>query len=60
MKPDGHASSFMLLELNSEPWKSPWIPWSSLRDGGAVEFYLQSKASQWGADPTLAPPSFDK
>ena len=61
----GNASSpgdryVQSLKVNGREWQSPWIPWSSLRDGGTVEFDLQGKPSQWGADPAQSPPSFDR
>jgi putative alpha-1,2-mannosidase len=47
------------LTLNGQPWRSPWIPWSSLGGGGVLDFDLGAEPSKWGGDPALAPPSFD-
>jgi len=47
------------LQLNGQPYESPWIPWSLLSNGGVLDFDLAAKPSQWGNDPKKAPPSFD-
>jgi predicted alpha-1,2-mannosidase len=47
------------VTINGQPLNGPWIEWSALSDGGSIAFDMDTKPSQWGADPATAPPSFD-
>jgi predicted alpha-1,2-mannosidase len=47
------------LEVNQQPWTSPWLPWSHLAAGGTLHFKLGPQPTSWGADMKQAPPSFD-
>ncbi len=47
------------LKINGQAHASPWIPWLLISNGGALDFDLGDKPSQWGSDPKVAPPSFD-
>ncbi|MFU8854975.1 GH92 family glycosyl hydrolase [Micromonospora sp. SL1-18] len=47
------------LQVTGEKWESPWIPWSRLAKGGTVDFTLGGEPTDWGTDPTQAPPSWD-
>ncbi|HEU5239841.1 MAG TPA: hypothetical protein VFU37_22100, partial [Pyrinomonadaceae bacterium] len=41
------------------PYNSPWLPWSTIKNGGTLDFTLSNNPnSLWGTDPALAPPSF--
>ena len=54
------ASPFIqTLQLNGQSFDSPWIEWSALSNGGALDFDLGDKPSKWGSDPSKAPPSHD-
>lgn len=45
------------LKLNGKRWRSTWIPWSQLSQGGTLEFALGDKPTSWGKHSP--PPSFD-
>ncbi|MFD4972080.1 GH92 family glycosyl hydrolase [Streptomyces sp. NPDC058424] len=47
------------LKVTGEKWDSPWIPWNRLAKGGTVDFTLGVEPTDWGTDPTQAPPSWD-
>ena len=47
------------LKINGKAYESPWIPWSTISDGGSIDFELGDSPSRWGSDPKLAPPSYD-
>jgi predicted alpha-1,2-mannosidase len=48
------------LSVNGQEYRSPWIPWKLLGDGGELVFAMGGVASQtWGAQGDVAPPSFD-
>jgi predicted alpha-1,2-mannosidase len=47
------------VEVNQQPWTSPWIPWSNLAAGGTLKFKLGPQPTSWGADLKKVPPSFD-
>lgn len=45
------------LEVNDKKWKSSWIPWSELSNGGTLHFTLGDQPTAWGKNSP--PPSFD-
>lgn len=45
------------LKVNDKKWKSLWIPWSAISDGGTLHFTLADKPTSWGKNSP--PPSFD-
>jgi putative alpha-1,2-mannosidase len=46
------------LQVNGTKYNAPWLPWSSVSNGGRVVFTLVPKASDWGTQISKAPPSF--
>jgi len=47
------------LRLNGQDYNSAWIPWGAVRSGGTLDFVLGTTPNtQWGSDPSVAPPSF--
>ena len=48
------------LRVNGQDYRSSWIPWSALSNGGRIEFVLGGTPNQtWGTQAQVAPPSFD-
>jgi predicted alpha-1,2-mannosidase len=48
------------LSLNGCEHNSPWIPWDAVSGGATLNFSLgDTPNTQWGSDPSAAPPSFD-
>jgi putative alpha-1,2-mannosidase len=48
------------LSVNGQDYRSAWIPWKLLANGGELVFAMGGDASQtWGAPVEVAPPSFD-
>jgi putative alpha-1,2-mannosidase len=47
------------LNWNGAPYGSTWLPWSTVRDGGTLDFVVSADAaSTWGTADVDAPPSF--
>ncbi|HTR81088.1 MAG TPA: GH92 family glycosyl hydrolase [Bacteroidota bacterium] len=48
------------VSVNGKEWNKPWIRFSDICKGGAIDFYLDSTPDpQWGSAVTSAPPSYD-
>ena len=48
------------LTLNGQPWEKPWLRYSDISRGGKLVFDLgKTPNTNWGSNPTDAPPSYD-
>jgi len=48
------------ITVAGKPYESSWIPWDAVKNGGTIDFMMQSHAdTKWGSDPKDAPPAFD-
>jgi putative alpha-1,2-mannosidase len=36
------------VKLNGKNWDSPFLPYKELKNGGAIDFVMGPKPSQWG------------
>jgi len=47
------------LVVNGQPWNKPWLRFPDIAHGGTLAFALDTTPNtNWGSDPTNAPPSF--
>jgi len=45
-------------KLNGKEWNKPWFSWEDIKDGGELVLEMGSKPNyQWGANPSVVPPS---
>lgn len=48
------------LTVNGQTWSQPWLHFSDISHGGKLVYDLSDAPdTDWGSDPTKAPPSFD-
>ena len=47
------------LNIDGKIHNSPWIPFDLISKGAIITFGLGLSATDWGSDPSAAPPSFD-
>ncbi len=48
------------LTVNGQTWNKPWLRYSDISHGGTLVYDLgASPDTNWGSDPSDAPPSFD-
>jgi predicted alpha-1,2-mannosidase len=46
------------LKINGKPWNSTWIPYSTIKNGGTINYSLSAQPNKtWGT--SVAPPSFN-
>lgn len=43
------------ITINGKPWGNNWLPHSALEKGGAIEFVMGPKPSDWGTKPQARP-----
>ena len=48
------------MTINGKPWANNWLPHSALEKGGAIEFVMGPKPSDWGTAPDQRPYSLTK
>jgi predicted alpha-1,2-mannosidase len=54
-----HAPYVQSLTVNGQTWNKPWIRYSDISHGGALDFDLgTSPDTNWGSAPDNAPPSY--
>jgi len=47
------------VKWNGSPYGSTWLPWSTIQNGGTLDFVVSANAaSTWGTGDADAPPSF--
>jgi predicted alpha-1,2-mannosidase len=47
------------LTLNGQPWNKPWIQFSSISQGGNLDYKTGKMPNKsWGSAPTASPPSY--
>jgi len=48
------------LKVNGQTWNKPWLHFSDIRNSGTLDYNLSATpTTNWGSDPSDAPPSFD-